>query len=135
MKTLKILTAVITLFAYQTGFSQSEEKKTEKKDEKKEVKEQVKEEVKEETKTDNFMDLQTKSMTKLFGSDLSGNPDGKSIGYLELLEQLDLPAEQKTKLRNQYVLQSKTLTQKQKDSLGQEFAKQLKKAQNEQSKN
>lgn len=123
MKAFKITISVLTLLAFQTVFSQTEKKKEEKK------------EVKKETKTDNFMDLQTKSMTKIFGSDLSGNPDGKSIGYLELLEQLDLPPEQKTQLRNQYYLQSKTLTQKQKDSLGQVFAKQLEEAQQEQSKN
>lgn len=123
MKSFKILLSVITLLVFQTVFSQSEEKKDENK------------EVNNETKTDNFMDMQTQSMTKIFGSDLSGNPDGKSIGYLELLEQMDLPPEQKTKLRNQYYLQSKKLTQKQKDSLGQAFAKQLKEAQNEQPKN
>ncbi len=116
MKTSNTILLVITMLTMQISFSQTEEKKEEKKQETKKT-------------TDNYMDLQTKSMTKIFGSDLSGNPDGKSIGYLELLEQLDLPPEQKTKLRNQYYLQSKTLTQKQKDSLGRAYAKQLKEAQ------
>lgn len=122
MKTSNTILLVITMLTMQISFSQTEEKKEEKKQETKKT-------------TDNYMDLQTKSMTKIFGSDLSGNPDGKSIGYLELLEQLDLPPEQKTKLRNQYYLQSKTLTQKQKDSLGQAFAKQLKEAQQNELKN
>ncbi|MGB3607473.1 MAG: hypothetical protein WA775_02700 [Psychroserpens sp.] len=122
MKTSKLILLVFALVAMQLSFSQ-----TKKKDEKKET----------TTKktNDNYLDLQTKSMTKLFGSDLSGNPDGKSIGYLEFLEKMDLPPEQKTELRHQYILQSKTLTQKQKDSLGQVFARQLEQAQKEKLKN
>ena len=122
MKTSNTLLLLVALLTMQISFSQ-----TEKKNEKKESKS--------EKTNDNYMDLQTKSLTKVFGSDLSGNSDGKAIGYLELLEQLDLPPEQKTKLRNQYYLQSKTLTEKQKDSLGQVFAKQLKEAQKEELKN
>lgn len=81
----------------------------------------------EEKQTDNLMNLQANFLTDLFGSDLSGTPDGKRLGYLEMLENSDLPEEEKKRLRNIYYLQSKELTQKQKDSLSA-LHKEMKKA-------
>ncbi|RRQ50704.1 hypothetical protein DZC72_09300 [Maribacter algicola] len=83
---------------------------------------------KEAPKSENFMDLQTNTLTDLFGSDLSGTPDGKQLNFLELLEQSDLPEEQKKEWRNYYYLQSKELTQKQKDSLSLALHKKMQKA-------
>lgn len=83
---------------------------------------------KEVKQTDNFMDLQANTLTNLFGSDLSGDPDGKQLNFLELLEQTDLPEDQKKEWRNYYYLQSKELTQKQKDSLSLALHEKMQKA-------
>jgi len=68
-------------------------------------------------KKNNLLDMQTNILTSMFGSNLDGNVDGKSIGYLELLKKSNLPEDQKTEYKNFYYLQAKDLTQKQKDSL------------------
>ena len=69
-------------------------------------------------KKNNLLDMQTNVLTSVFGSNLDGNIDGRSIGYLELLEKSELSEAQKTEFKNLYYLQVKKLTQKQKDSLG-----------------
>lgn len=78
--------------------------------------------------SENLMDMQANFLTDLFGSDLSGTPDGQRLGYLEMLENSDLPEEQKKEWRNTYNLQYRELTQKQKDSLSLALHKKMQKA-------
>lgn len=66
----------------------------------------------------NILDMQSNVLTQVFGSKLDGNADGKTIGYIELIEQSELSNEQKTEYKNLYYLIAQELTQKQKDSLG-----------------
>ena len=82
-------------------------------------------------KKDNFMDLQAEMVTGLFGTELDGKSNGKTLNFLQLLEKTDLPPEQKIELRNWYYLQAKDLSQKQKDSLGNAIAQKIKAAQSE----
>ena len=79
-------------------------------------------------KNNNLLDMQTKTLSKLFGSNLDGNTDGKTIGYLELIEKSSLSEAQKTEYRNLYHLQAKELTEKQKDSLGKVISKKINEA-------
>ncbi|WP_452225316.1 hypothetical protein [Lacinutrix chionoecetis] len=71
-----------------------------------------------QAKKDNFLDMGSNVLSQVFGSNLDGNVDGKTIGYLELLENSDLSEAEKTEYKNLYYLQAKQLSQKQKDSLG-----------------
>lgn len=112
MKTLKTLLAISIFLTVQMGISQEKKEETKKA----------------APKSENFMDLQANTMTDLFGSDLSGTPDGQRLGFLELLKKSDLPEEQKKEWTNYYYLQSKDLTQKQKDSLSLALHKKMQKA-------
>lgn len=78
--------------------------------------------------SENLMDMQANFLTDLFGSDLSGTPDGQRLGYLEMLENSDLPEKEKQGLRRMYYLQSGHLTQKQKDSFSLALHKKMQKA-------
>ncbi len=69
-------------------------------------------------KSDNLLDKQTNVLTSVFGEDLDGKSEGKSIGYLELINKMDISPEQKVEMTNIYYLQAKELSQKTKDSLG-----------------
>ena len=81
------------------------------------------------TSGDNFMNMQSKVITDLFGSDLSGTPDGRSIGFLELLDKIELTPEQKLEYKNLYYLQARELTKEQKDSLSNVLEKKLRETQ------
>ncbi|WP_308993356.1 hypothetical protein QLS71_014175 [Mariniflexile litorale] len=76
----------------------------------------------------NYLDMGAGTLTDIFGSNLDGNKDGKKLSFLEMVEKMDLPAEQKTEYKNLYYLQSKNLTEKQKDSLGKAISKKIKEA-------
>lgn len=80
-------------------------------------------------KTDNLLDMQSKTLTKIFGTELDGNSNGESIGYLELLNNSNLPTEQKQEYKNLYYLQTEKLTQRQKDSLAQNLKQKIQEAQ------
>ncbi|MAX71149.1 MAG: hypothetical protein CMC76_08625 [Flavobacteriaceae bacterium] len=73
----------------------------------------------------NFADLQSKTITGIFGENLDGKSTGKKLGFLELLEKMDLSPEQKLEYKNMYYAQAKELTQKQKDSLGKAIEKKI----------
>ncbi|XLS27819.1 hypothetical protein ACJD0Z_11495 [Flavobacteriaceae bacterium M23B6Z8] len=114
MKTRLIYTTLMIIFCMYASHAQTDTTKVKKTTQKKEA--------------DNFMDLQSNVMTDILGSDLSGKPDGKKLNFIELLEKMELPPEQKEEWRNWYYLQSKEMTQKQKDSLGVALGKKLKEA-------
>lgn len=76
-------------------------------------------------KKDNLLDMQTNLLSGVFGENLDGKSNGKTINFLELLEKMDIPAEQKLEYKNMYYLQAKELTQKQKDSLGSAIEKKI----------
>lgn len=76
-------------------------------------------------KKDNLLDMQTNLLSGVFGENLDGKSNGKTISFLELLEKMDIPAEQKLEYKNMYYLQAKELTQKQKDSLGSAIEKKI----------
>ncbi|WP_397363547.1 hypothetical protein [Olleya sp. R77988] len=76
-------------------------------------------------KPDNFLDMGAEVITQVFGTELDGNATGKTLSYLELLNQSDLPEDQKTEIKNLYYLQAQELTEKQKDSLGKAIEKQI----------
>ena len=80
-------------------------------------------------KTDNLLDMQTNVLTNVFGENLDGNSQGKSIGYLELLDKMDKSQEQKAQMKNIYYLQAKELNQKTKDSLGKALEQKIMEAQ------
>ncbi|MBG6128792.1 hypothetical protein IWQ47_000516 [Aquimarina sp. EL_43] len=69
--------------------------------------------------------MQTNLLSGVFGENLDGKSNGKTINFLELLEKMDIPAEQKLEYKNMYYLQAKELTQKQKDSLGSAIEKKI----------
>lgn len=81
-------------------------------------------------KNDNFLDMQTNVLTGMLGENLDGKTTGKSIEFLELLEKTQLPEKQKLEYKNQYYLQSKELTQNQKDSLGRVLEQKIIEAKN-----
>ncbi|PKV50007.1 hypothetical protein ATE84_2053 [Aquimarina sp. MAR_2010_214] len=83
-------------------------------------------------KKDNLLDMQANLLSGVFGENLDGKSNGKTISFLELLEKMDLPAEQKLEYKNMYYLQAKKLTQKQKDSLGAAIEKKILEAKNHQ---
>lgn len=74
---------------------------------------------------DNLLDMQTNLFTQLLGEDLDGNATGNSIGFLELLEKIDLPAEEKQHYREMYIIQAKNFTERQKDSLARAFGRKI----------
>ncbi|WP_271782844.1 hypothetical protein [Aquimarina algiphila] len=114
MKTIQILVLGIVFFTIQlTNAQQTSTTKTEKNN----------------LKQDNLLDMQTNVLSSLFGENLDGKTNGKTIGFLELLEKTDLSAEQKLEYKNMYYLQAKELTQKQKDSLGKAIEKKILEAQ------
>jgi hypothetical protein len=76
-------------------------------------------------KKDNFLDMGAGTLTQIFGENLDGKSTGKTLSFLELLNKMDLPPEQKTEYKNQYYLQAKDLTEKQKDSLGKAIEKKI----------
>ena len=80
-------------------------------------------------KTDNLLDMQTNVLTSVFGENLDGNSQGKSTGYLELLDKMEISQEQKTEMTNIYYLQAKELNQKTKDSLGKALEQKMMEAQ------
>ncbi|WP_452221876.1 hypothetical protein [Lacinutrix salivirga] len=80
-------------------------------------------------KSDNLLDMQSKTLTKIFGTELDGNATGESIGYLELLNRSELTTEQKQEYKNLYFLQAEKLTQRQKDSLGRVLEQKIREAQ------
>ena len=79
-------------------------------------------------KKDNLLEMQANILTDIFGSNLDGKRDGKKLNYLQLLEKSELTDAQKKEYRNWYYLQSKNLTQKQKDSLGNVMRKKISEA-------
>ena len=72
--------------------------------------------------------MQAEFLTGTFGENLDGKPTGKTLSFLELLDLVNLPAEQKVEYVNWYYLHAKELTQKQKDSLGRTIEKKIKDA-------
>ena len=110
MKIVKLIIGVLFLLVAQSSFAQH---KTEKKT---------------ESKNDNLMDMMSESMTGMLGTELTGTPEGESIGFLELLRKSDLPEQQKQEYVQWYYLQSKDLTKKQKDSLALALEKKLREA-------
>ncbi|WP_128755311.1 hypothetical protein [Aquimarina sediminis] len=83
-------------------------------------------------KSDNLLDRQANVLSSIFGEDLNGKSNGKTIGFLELLEKMDITSEQKLEYKNSYYLQAKKLTQKQKDSLSKVIEKKILEAQQDQ---
>ena len=80
-------------------------------------------------KKDNFLDLGAGTLGGIFGENLDGQSKNKKLSFLELLEKMDVPTEQKAEYKNWYYLQSKNLTEKQKDSLGKAIEKKIIEAQ------
>ncbi len=79
----------------------------------------------------NIMDTQATIITKIFGSNLDGNPDGTSLNFSELIEKSDASPELKKHAKETYFVQSKNLTEKQKDSLDTALGKQIMNARKE----
>ncbi len=114
MKTSQILVISMMIFIMQlANAQQTKTTKTEKNN----------------LKQDNLLDMQTNVLSGLFGENLDGKPNGKTINFLELLEKMNLPTAQKLEYKNMYYLQAKELTQKQKDSLGKAIEKKILEAQ------
>jgi len=90
-----------------------------------------KEKTKDSTKanSENLLDMQTNILTSMLGEDLDGTSEKKPIGFLELLDKMDLPPKQKAEYVNLYYLQSKDMTKKTKDSLERALKKKLLEAQ------
>ena len=84
---------------------------------------------------DNFLDMGAGTLGQIFGENLDGQSKNKKLSFLELLEKIDMPAEQKAEYRNQYYLQAKDFTEKQKDSLGKAIEIKIKEAQLKDTKN
>ena len=80
----------------------------------------------------NLMDMQANVLTGIFGKNLDGKNTGfnNAIDFLELLEKTDFSAEEKRKYKNYYLLQSKNMNQKEKDSLNKIMIKTLLKSKN-----
>ena len=81
------------------------------------------------SKSENLLDMQTNVLTSVFGEDLDGKSKGKSIGYLELIDKMDISPEQKAEMTNIYYLQAKDLSQKTKDSLSKAIEQKILEAQ------
>ena len=81
------------------------------------------------SKEANLLDMQTNALTGVFGENMDGSTQGESIGYLELLEKMDLSADQKEEMTNIYYLQAKEPNQKTKDSLSKALEQKMKEAQ------
>lgn len=84
---------------------------------------------------DNFLDMGSGTLGQIFGENLDGQSKNKKLTFLELLEKMNLPADQKAEYKNWYYLQAKDLTEKQKDSLGKAIEIKIKQAQLEDTKN
>jgi len=117
MKTLQILLVMLSITMFSTGYAQTQ------KDTIKTKKKMV--------QNDNFLDMGAETLTQLFGENLDGTATGKKLSFLELLNKMELPADQKEEYRNWYYLQAKDLTEKQKDSLGKALEKKISEAQKE----
>ncbi|WP_062053496.1 hypothetical protein [Aquimarina longa] len=117
MKTIPILAIIIAFFTLQLTTAQNSDTNTTGKN---------------TVKKDNFLDMQTNTLSSIFGENLDGKSNGKTIGFLELLEKMDISAEQKVEYKNMYYLQAKELTQKQKDSLGKAIEKKILEARRDQ---
>ncbi|WP_445733445.1 hypothetical protein [Mariniflexile sp.] len=74
---------------------------------------------------DNFLDMGSGTLGQIFGENLDGKSKNKKLSFLELLEKMDMPANQKAEYKNWYFLQAKDLTEKQKDSLGKAIEKKI----------
>tara|TARA_R110002049_G_scaffold122467_3_gene277335 strand:+ start:7105 stop:7503 length:399 start_codon:yes stop_codon:yes gene_type:complete len=74
---------------------------------------------------DNFLDMGSGTLGQIFGENLDGKSKNKKLSFLELLEKMDMPADQKAEYKNWYFLQAKDLTEKQKDSLGKAIEKKI----------
>lgn len=118
MKTLQILFVMLGLCI--SNLAQAQKKDSTKTDTTK---------VKTEEKKDNFMDLAAGTLGDIFGENLDGKSKGKKLTFLEFLEKVDLPKDQKAEYKNWYYLHVKDLTEKQKDSLGSALEKKIKEAQ------
>jgi len=117
MKTLHILVILLSIGIANNGVAQTKNDTIETK--------------KKTVQNDNFLDMGAETLTQLFGENLDGTATGKKLSFLELLNKMELPAEQKEEYRNWYYLQAKGLTQKQKDSLGNALGKKIREAQKE----
>ncbi|KGK29814.1 MULTISPECIES: hypothetical protein [Cellulophaga] len=78
----------------------------------------------------NFLDMGAETLGQLFGENLDGQSPNKKLSFLEMLEKMDMPMEQKAEYANLYFLQAKELTEKQKDSLGKSLEKKIIEAKN-----
>ncbi|MGB5169957.1 hypothetical protein [Eudoraea sp.] len=74
--------------------------------------------------TNNFLDLQAGTLGDIFGDSLTGG-NGKITNYLELVEKSGRPESEKKHLREAYLLYSRSLDAKGKDSLQAVLSKQL----------
>lgn len=74
--------------------------------------------------TKNFLDLQASTLGNIFGDSLTGG-NGKVTNYLELVNKSGRPESEKQKLREAYLLYSKTLDAQGKDSLQSAMVKEL----------
>lgn len=81
-------------------------------------------------KQENFMDMGAATLGQIFGENLDGQSKSKKLSFLEMLEKMEMPAEQKAEYKNWYFLQATDLTEKQKDSLGIAIEKKIMEAQN-----
>lgn len=79
---------------------------------------------------DNFLDMGAGTLSQLFGENLDGQSPNKKLSFLEILEKMDMPMEQKAEYTNLYYLQAKDLTEKQKDSIGKSLEKKIMEAKN-----
>jgi hypothetical protein len=80
-------------------------------------------------KSENLLDMQTNLLTNVFGENMDGQTQGEGIGYLELIENMDISLEKKEEMTNIYYLQAKEPNQKTKDSLGSALEQKMKEAQ------
>ncbi len=108
MKTIRIIGLVVFLVSTTAGVAQT--KKTKQPSKKDSL----------ENKQDNFMDMLSGTLTGTFGENLDGNTMGlgQGIGFLELLEKMELTPKEKAEYRMVYLAQSKDLPKKKQDSLG-----------------
>lgn len=117
MKTIAI-TFILLVFGI-TSFAQAQNKETVKAKQNSTIADSTK------VKKDNFLDMGAGTLGQIFGENLDGKSKNKNMSFLDLLDKMDLPAEQKVEYRNQYYLQAKDLTEKQKDSLGKAIEKKI----------
>ncbi len=85
---------------------------------------------KDTTKQMNLLDEQTKMFSQIFEMAGAGedNPLGGATNYLELIEKMEAPEEQKQELREQYQLYDLSLDPKKKEELKILMNKKLQKA-------